>query len=138
VRMPLETLGSWRIMIGITPYGKPTRNTRKSQSQRKPRARPLGNSSTHGALISHGYKLIEDAWEDCGRRTYLHDENATRAFIISLSEVLRKVGWETNTDVLRSFRHSGACEVIELEPGGSETTGHFLHHQRDFGDPGSS
>ena len=84
--------------------------------------------STHSLLVSQGYKFIDDAWSEHGRRTYLHVEDATRLYVADLARTLRSKGWEIDRTKLRSFRHSTTDEIIELEPGGSETTGHFLHH----------
>jgi hypothetical protein len=81
-------------------------------------------------LVSQGYKLIEDAWGQYGRRTYLHDDDATRAHITNLARNLKCAGWEINRERLRSFNHCQTGEFIEIEPGGSETTGHFLHHMK--------
>ena len=49
---------------------------------------------------------------------------------MALAEGLRPLGWEADKNKLRSFRLRGADEIIEVEPGGSETTGHFLHHMK--------
>jgi hypothetical protein len=81
--------------------------------------------SFHEVLVSHGYKIVEDAWEKDGRRTYVHDEDATRAHLASLARMLRTVGWDRDPDKVRGFRHATSRQVIELEPGGSETTGHI-------------
>jgi hypothetical protein len=78
--------------------------------------------------VAQGYRLVDDAWDLRGRRTYLHEEDATRAYVMGLAEALKCVGWETDKNKIRSFRNPGAGELIEVEPGGSETTGHFLHH----------
>ena len=83
---------------------------------------------THSLLVQQGYKLIDEAWDTKGRRTYDHNDDATRDFIAGLARVLRSLGWETHPEILRAFHHSGSGEVIEIEPGGAETTGHFLHH----------
>jgi hypothetical protein len=85
---------------------------------------------THRVLTAQGYRLVDDAWETRGRRTYLHEEDATRGHIMGLAGTLRRVGWETDKNKLRSFRHRVADEIIEVEPGGAETTGHFLHHMK--------
>jgi hypothetical protein len=85
---------------------------------------------THEVLTAQGYRLVDDAWEARGRRTYLHEEDATRGHIMGLAGALRRVGWETDKNKLRSFCHRGADEIIEVEPGGSDTTGHFLHHMK--------
>jgi hypothetical protein len=85
---------------------------------------------THDLLIQQGYKLIDDAWSLDGRRTYNHNDEATREFIGGLVKVLRSDGWEGDLHKLRSFRHSLRSEIVELEPGGSDTAGHFLHHMK--------
>jgi hypothetical protein len=82
---------------------------------------------THILLVQHGYKLTDDAWISKGRRTYHHNDDATRDFITRLARVLRTSGWETHPEILRAFHHSGSGEIIEIEPGGEETTGHHLH-----------
>ena len=85
-------------------------------------------SSTHDLLVSEGYRLVEDVWQTDGRRTYVHDENADRSFIRDISRTLRSAGWLLDNTVLRAFRHGPAGELIEIEPGGADTSGHFLHH----------
>jgi len=85
-------------------------------------------SSVHDLLVSKGYRLTEDAWQTDGRRTYLHDDNADRSFFREISRILRGVGWLPDNTVLRTFRNSGTGELIEIEPGGADTSGHFLHH----------
>lgn len=47
-----------------------------------------------------------------------------------LARTLRDVGWEMDKNKLRSFRHCGANEIIEVEPGGADTTGHFLLYMK--------
>jgi hypothetical protein len=89
-------------------------------------------TSIHEVLIRHGYKLIDDAWSEPGRRTYDHNDEANREFIASLAKVLGIAGWETHPNILRAFRRPITEEVLELEPGGSETTGHFIHHMKSF------
>jgi hypothetical protein len=81
-----------------------------------------------GLLRSRGYKLVDDVWLGNGRRTYLHDEDATRDFIVALANDLRTYGWIIHSDVLRAFDHPATGEMIEVEPGGSDTSGHLLHH----------
>ena len=85
---------------------------------------------THEVLTAQGYRLIDDVWGARGRRTYLHEEDATRGHIMGLAGHLRLIGWEIDKNKLRSFRHGRVDEIIEVEPGGSDTTGHFLHHMK--------
>jgi len=86
--------------------------------------------STHSLVLAEGYKLVEDAWEKNGRRTYMHDDHASGVQMKRLVEILRSAGWEMDSHKLRSFRHIVNGDMIELEPGGSDTTGHFLHHMK--------
>jgi hypothetical protein len=87
---------------------------------------------THDLLIQQGYKLIDDAWSSHERRTYDHNDEATRELIGGLVKILRSAGWEGDLHKLRAFRHPLSGEIIELEPGGSGTMGHFLHHMKTF------
>jgi hypothetical protein len=89
-------------------------------------------ASTHDLLIQHGYKLIDDSGTLHGRRTYNHNDDANREFIASLAKVLRSAGWETHPNILRAFRHPVTEEALELESGGSDVTGHFLHRTKAF------
>ena len=82
-------------------------------------------------LCDEGYKLVEDAWVNDGRRTYMHDENATRPYITQLYAKLQALGWQRDSTVIRCFRHPKTKEIVEVEPGGSEVDGHFLHHMKD-------
>jgi hypothetical protein len=92
--------------------------------------RPADDSLTNELLVAEGYKLVEDAWKDFGRRTYLHDDDADRDYIKALARRPQSAGWQTDTRKLRTFLHPGSNHEIELEPGGSEATGHFLHHMK--------
>ena len=87
-------------------------------------------SRTDRVLVAQGYKLVEDVWDQFGRRTYLHDDDADKARIEELAGSLRVAGWQTNVSKLRSFVHPLHHE-LELEPGGADVTGHFLHHIKD-------
>ncbi len=83
----------------------------------------------HDLLFAQGYRLAEDAWSTEGRMTYVHDDDADRGHLAGLARVLGSVGWHRNRDKLRSFTNVTGNE-IEIEPGGSDTTGHFLHHMK--------
>jgi hypothetical protein len=92
---------------------------------------PVANvSPIHDLLLVEGYRLIEDAWSEHGRRTYIHDDDASPAFVRMLAAKLRSVGWDIDRNNLRTLRHSVSGEIIELEPGGPDTSGHFLHHMK--------
>jgi hypothetical protein len=81
----------------------------------------------HEIFVSQGYKLIDDAWCAHGRLTYIHDDDADRQHLASLARTIRTAGWVSSKDQLRTFRQPTTNELIEIEPGGSETSGHFLH-----------
>jgi hypothetical protein len=75
-----------------------------------------------------GYRIVDDAWESDGRRTYVHDDDADRQFLKDLQATLAQYGWVKDKRRLRCFRCAATGEFIELEPGGAHTSGHFLHH----------
>lgn len=74
-----------------------------------------------------GYRPEDDSWDTDGRRTYSHDDDATRAWVLSLASVLGRQGWTKDPNQLRAFCHENG-ELIELEVGGEGCTGHYLHH----------
>jgi hypothetical protein len=90
----------------------------------------IRSPSLHDLVVSQGYRLVDDAWQSNGRRTYLHDEDADRAFLKKLERALQSSEWKADRNKLRTFGHPGSGEVIEIEPGGSDTSGHFLHHMK--------
>lgn len=53
----------------------------------------MNSSPTHDALVSLGYRLVENKWAEHGRRTYVYDDEAARAHIKSLGDALQKAGW---------------------------------------------
>jgi hypothetical protein len=79
-------------------------------------------------LHDRGYRLVDDAWESDGRRTYVHDDDASGT-LAGLRQALGELGWRPHPNKLRSYQNQGA-EEIEIEPGGSDTSGHFLHHMK--------
>jgi hypothetical protein len=74
-----------------------------------------------------GYRVVDDAWQTEGRVTYLNDENADRDLLRDLEVTLAKYGWRKHATILRAFANISG-ELIEIEPGGAETSGHFLDH----------
>ena len=75
-----------------------------------------------------GYKLAEDVWADAGRRSYVNSENADREFLRDLEDEIRAFHWRKHNTRLRAFEKNDSSEILEVEPGGSDTSGHFLHH----------
>jgi hypothetical protein len=88
----------------------------------------------HNLIVSQGYQLIDDAWDEFGRRTYLHDADAGSRYVKEFAKILRGAGWEPDRGKLRSFHHEWSGELIELEPGGADTPGHLLHHMKPRAD----
>jgi len=87
--------------------------------------------TVHDLLVSHGYWMTEDAWKKrSGRRTYIHDDNPSREYIMKLAKVLTSTGWELHPNLLRALRHESRRELLKLESGGPGTNGHFLHHMK--------
>jgi hypothetical protein len=87
-------------------------------------------TETHKLLISLGYKVAEDSWDTNGRVTYIHGDDADRAHVSKLRQSLQKAGWQTDYSKLWAFQHTQTAEIIEIEPGGSEMSGHFLHRMK--------
>ena len=54
------------------------------------KAHPEKVKALHELLVAEGYKLIDDSWESHGRRTYIHDDDATREFIAALAKRLSR------------------------------------------------
>lgn len=77
---------------------------------------------------AEGYSLIEDAWDELGRLTFVHDDVADRSHLDRLARLLQAAGWEKAKTQLRTFRHPSSGEIVEVEPGGSDTSGHFIHY----------
>jgi hypothetical protein len=75
-------------------------------------------------LFDFGYRLVEDAWDADGRRTYVHDDDASRTHLAGLRQSPERLGWSSDQSKLRSFRNP-AGEEIEIEPGGADTDGIF-------------
>jgi hypothetical protein len=79
---------------------------------------------TRKLLVANGYRLV--ACNEHGR-TYMHDDNADGSFLLALSCSLRYAGWQANDAVPPVYRLPSAGLMIEIEPGGADTAGHYLH-----------
>jgi hypothetical protein len=90
-------------------------------------------ATTHDILIQQGYKLIDDKWEKNARRTYIHNDDASGTQISTLKRTLGRAGWVRDRNALWLFNHPLTDEILELEPGGENTSGHFLHHMKATG-----
>lgn len=73
-------------------------------------------------LLILGYRPEDDSWETDGRRTYIHDDNTSRAWMTSITSIFGRPGWTRSGNL---FRHDTGL-LIEIEPGG-DASGHYLH-----------
>lgn len=76
------------------------------------------------------YQLEDESWDTDGRVTYSHDDNATKGFVKVLAMALAKHGFRRSKNDPRRFDRPESGEIIEVEPGGSDCTGHLLHHMK--------
>jgi hypothetical protein len=107
---------SW--FSGLSEYSRARRQVREELR--------MGQHIEH-VLHDLGYRLAEDAWDSDGRRTYLSDDDADRQFLKDLQATLSQYGWVGDKRRLRCFRCAATREFIEVESGGADTSGHFLH-----------
>lgn len=77
-------------------------------------------------LLVLGYRPEDDSWDTDGRLTYIHDDNATHAWMTSTAIILGRQGWRRDKTNRYLFRHDTG-RLIEIEPGGADCTGHYLH-----------
>ena len=80
-------------------------------------------------LLVLGYRPEDDSWDTDGRRTYIHDDDASRAWLTSLTAILGRQGWRRRPTNLRTYVNTDG-QIIEIEPGGADCTGHYLHHMK--------
>ena len=78
-------------------------------------------------LREFGYRVVEDAWIEQGRKTYINSEDADRAFVKDLERALLALSWKKHATVLRAFQNARNGETLEIEISGPDTSGHFLH-----------
>ena len=78
-----------------------------------------------------GYRLVEESWAVEGRQTHFSDEDADRAFLTDLEQTLAGYGWDKHETRLRCFSNPHTGELIEIVPGGPDTSGHFLHRRSE-------
>jgi hypothetical protein len=62
-----------------------------------------GGVSTHDILMQQGYKLVDDAWDNNGRKTYSHDDDASGTQITNLKMTLGIAGWVRDRNALWIF-----------------------------------
>jgi len=86
-------------------------------------------------LLANGYRLVEGASNEHGRLTYTHDANADNTFLLALSHSLRYAGWQADDAVPPVYRMPSAGLMIEIEPGGAHTSGHYLQLTDTRGEP---
>lgn len=81
-------------------------------------------------LASLGYCVEDDAWDSDGRCTYSHDSDASSPYLRSLMLLMRPYGFAIDKIRIRALHNSDTGEIIELEPGGFDCSGHLLHHMK--------
>jgi hypothetical protein len=108
---------SWAAGYGL--YSKARKQVREELQ--------MGQHIEH-VLHDLGYRLAEDAWDSDGRRTYLSDDDADRQFLKDLQATLAQYGWVKDERRLRCFRCAANGDILEIEPGSADTSGHFIHH----------
>jgi hypothetical protein len=114
---------NWASRAGwLSRYGEWNKARRQVREELR-----MGQHIEH-LLHELGYKLAEDAWEDHGRKTYVNSEDADREFLKDIETTLLPYDWTKDKHRLRRFRCATTGEFLEVEPGGAETSGHFLHH----------
>jgi hypothetical protein len=106
----------------VTTYGNVYHHSKIVRVEEAPDA-----TRTSPILFALGYRLIDDSRGKDERLTYLHDENADRPLLLALSHSLRYAGWQTDDAVPPVYRMPGTRFMIEIEPGGADTSGHYLH-----------
>jgi hypothetical protein len=83
-------------------------------------------------LSANGYRLVA---RNGRKRTYKHDDNADGSFLLALSYSLRYAGWQADDSVPPLYRMPSAGLMIEIELGGADTAGHYLHLIDTRGEP---
>lgn len=78
-------------------------------------------------LFLFGYKPEDNSWDTDGRCTYIHNESADKSLVNTLAGALYRRGWDKHPTKLRTFEHCNTHEIIEIEPGGADASGHYLH-----------
>lgn len=73
-------------------------------------------------LVDEGYKLDEDGLDF---RAYTHSEDADTEQVRRVANLAKSQGF-TESVGLRSFKNPETGERIDIEPGGEETSGHYL------------
>ena len=51
----------------------------------------------HEILLSHGYELVDDGWDERGHRTYVHNGKPNREHLVKLEKAMRPAGWARET-----------------------------------------
>jgi hypothetical protein len=78
-------------------------------------------------LREWGYTLFDDDWIAHGRRTYFHNRDRQESFI-DLERALSEYGWKLHPTILRRLINDDTGDLLELESGGADTSGVFVHH----------
>ncbi|MBR0783932.1 hypothetical protein [Bradyrhizobium iriomotense] len=104
---------------------------RWSSARRQVTAELKMGMHTDHVLVEFGYRLVDDDWSENGRKTYVSDEDANRDLLNELAAVLAEYDWTKHPNLLRAFTNARLGELLEVEIGGPDTSGHFLHHLKN-------
>jgi hypothetical protein len=58
--------------------------------------------------------MVDDAWDDNGRKTYSYDSDASGTQIANLKTALGSAGWVRDRNALWVFRHPVRDEIMRL------------------------
>lgn len=71
---------------------------------------------------------MDESRDDQDRKTFLNSENADYSFMKQLESGLLECGFRRHETSLRAFLNGSTGEFLEIEVGGPETSGHYLHY----------
>ena len=66
------------------------------------------------------------------RLTFVHNDDADCQQLNRTTRTLQFAGSQKSDAALRTFNHPVTRELVEIEPGGSDVSGHFLHFMSDL------
>lgn len=81
-------------------------------------------------LLILGYRPEDDSWDTDGRVTYMHDDDATRAWMKSITRILGRQGWVRDSRDTNLFRNEFFGHLIQIELSDADCTGHYLHFMK--------
>jgi hypothetical protein len=83
-------------------------------------------------LREWGYTLFDDDWITHGRRTYVPNRDRQESFV-DFERALSEYGWNKDKTRSRCLSNAHTGELITIEPAGSDSTSHCMHHHKSGG-----